>query len=63
VATTRINPNLRTAIQQSLLCLTDSNILARISRGLTGFCPASAADYDELEQQMEQAKLFDSNPP
>jgi ABC-type phosphate/phosphonate transport system substrate-binding protein len=41
VATTKVDPALRTAVQQSLLSLTDSTILAGISRGLTGFRPGS----------------------
>ena len=65
VATTNLAPDLRAAIQQSLLALTDKDILAGISRGLTGFRPATAADYDELEQQMARASLFDqaAEPP
>ena len=59
VASTNVEPALLTAIQQSLLSLTDNNILAGISRGLTGFRAVTAADYDELEQQMQQAALFD----
>jgi hypothetical protein len=54
-----MDPALRAAIQKSLLSLTDRTILAGISRGLTGFRPTTAADYDELEQQMKRASLFD----
>jgi phosphonate transport system substrate-binding protein len=61
VATTNLAPELRAAIQQSLLALTDNTILAGISRGLTGFRPATAAEYDELEQQMDRARLFDQS--
>lgn len=59
VVSTKMDSALRTAIQQSLLSLTESNILAGISRGLTGFHSATANDYDELEKQMDRARLFD----
>jgi len=62
VATTNLAPDLRAAIQRSLVSLTDGTILAGISRGLTGFQAITAADYDELEQQMARASLFDESP-
>jgi ABC-type phosphate/phosphonate transport system substrate-binding protein len=65
VAASKMDPALRTAIQQSLLSLTDRTILAGISRGLTGFRTMTPADYDELQQQMARASLFDqaAEPP
>lgn len=57
VATTNLSPVLLKAIQQSLLSLSDPSILPWLSPGLTGFAPATAANYDELERQMERQCL------
>jgi ABC-type phosphate/phosphonate transport system substrate-binding protein len=62
VATTNLAPVLRTRMQRSLISLKDGTILAGISRGLTGFLPATSADYDELERQIKRSELFDQSP-
>jgi ABC-type phosphate/phosphonate transport system substrate-binding protein len=62
VASTKLESAVRAAVQRSLLSLTNSDILAGISRGLTGFHSVSAGDYDELEGQMDRARLFDQAP-
>lgn len=62
VASTKLESAVRAAVQRSLISLTDIDILAGISRGLTGFHSVSAGDYDELEGQMDRARLFDQAP-
>ena len=42
------------------LTLRDSEVLARLGGPLTGFVPASASDYDELEKQLDTAHRFDA---
>ncbi len=59
--TPKLAPELRAAIQRSFLALKEETILAGISRGLTGFRLATAADYDELDQQMVRGSLFDQS--
>jgi ABC-type phosphate/phosphonate transport system substrate-binding protein len=62
VASTNLPSDLRAAIQQSLLSLNDPTLLAGISRGLTGFRPTNATNYDVLAQEIETANLFEQRP-
>jgi ABC-type phosphate/phosphonate transport system substrate-binding protein len=62
VATPKLDPAIRQAIQEYLLALHDIDLLAAIDPSLTAFSPAGPSDYDALERQMEQAKRFDQPP-
>jgi ABC-type phosphate/phosphonate transport system substrate-binding protein len=62
VATPKLDPAIRQAIQEYLLALHDIDLLAAIDPTLTAFHPARPSDYDALERQIEQAKLFDQPP-
>lgn len=63
VASTNLSRDLLSAIQRSFLSLRDTTVLAEIGRGLTGFRPTSAAEYDALERDIEKAKRFDEPKP
>jgi hypothetical protein len=65
IATTNMTPADQAYVQQRLVSLMDSDTLAGISRGLTGFVPTTAANYDELERQIAEARQFDqiAEPP
>jgi ABC-type phosphate/phosphonate transport system substrate-binding protein len=47
------------AIRSRLVGTRDPEVLAALDGELTGFKPASAGDFDEVEQSLERAKLFD----
>jgi ABC-type phosphate/phosphonate transport system substrate-binding protein/tRNA A-37 threonylcarbamoyl transferase component Bud32 len=59
VATTNLGADTVNALRTALLSMQDTNILSALDHQLTGFIRTRPSDYDELAQQMEQAKQFD----
>ena len=59
VLSSKLTPKMVSALRQGLLSMRDNTVLGRITE-VTGFIPASPADYDELEGEIERAKEFDS---
>jgi len=62
VAASKLDPAIGAAIRDHLLALRDIDLLAAVDPELTAFHSAHPSDYDALEQQVEQAKLFDQPP-
>jgi ABC-type phosphate/phosphonate transport system substrate-binding protein len=59
VATRKLEAAVAKAIRDQLLPLRDESALTGVDHGLTGFCPVTPAEFDTLEQQIEQARRFD----
>lgn len=63
VSTTKLHATTERAIRDRLLAIRDTEVLAALDEMLTGFEPASARDFDEVEQSLERARLFDGREP
>ena len=62
VATGKLDESVARALSDSFLALRSAEVLAKIDHELTRFVPAVPGDYDALEKQMEQARLFSAPP-
>ena len=47
------------AFETAFLSIQDDTILGRLGSNVTGFVPAKAGDYDELETELKRAEEFD----
>jgi ABC-type phosphate/phosphonate transport system substrate-binding protein len=59
VASPNLDPAVIATLRQRLLSVHDTNVLAAVHPRLIGFQVVRPSDYDALEHQIEQAKLFE----
>jgi len=60
IATTMLHAIVTTAISNSLIHLSDMEVLGSM-RAVTGFSEVKSSDYDLIEEQVTKAKLFDES--
>lgn len=60
VSTRKLEPATMQTIRERLLAIRDTEVLAALDETLTGFAPASARDFDEVERSFESARQFEA---